>query len=70
MQYSTGLEKRKLFIRGLSYSTTSEQLEELFSEHGKVSSVRMVTYRSGQPKGLAYVEYEEEVGVKTEMARA
>ena len=30
-------------------------------QHGKVKDVRLVTYRSGASKGLAYVEYETEV---------
>ena len=31
-------------------------------QHGKLKDVRIVTYRNGSPKGLAYVEYEDEVG--------
>jgi len=30
-------------------------------QHGKLKDVRIVTYRNGSPKGLAYVEYEDEV---------
>jgi len=29
-------------------------------QHGKIKEVRIVTYRNGMPKGLAYVEYENE----------
>jgi len=32
-------------------------------QHGTVKDVRIVTYRNGTPKGLAYVEYENEVRV-------
>jgi len=32
-------------------------------QHGKVEDVRIVTYRNGTPKGLAYVEYENEVRI-------
>ncbi|MFT7808458.1 squamous cell carcinoma antigen recognized by T-cells 3 [Arapaima gigas] len=59
-KYSTTLEKHKLFISGLPYSCTKEQLEELCKEHGTVKDIRLVTNRSGKPKGLAYVEYEDE----------
>lgn len=30
-------------------------------QHGEVKDVRLVTYRSGAPKGLAYVEFVDEV---------
>ena len=30
-------------------------------QHGVLKDVRLVTYRSGQPKGLAYIEYVDEV---------
>ncbi|XP_029102208.1 squamous cell carcinoma antigen recognized by T-cells 3 isoform X1 [Scleropages formosus] len=59
-KYSTTLEKHKLFISGLPYSCTREQLDELCKEHGTVKDIRLVTNRSGKPKGLAYVEYEDE----------
>ncbi|XP_036383743.1 squamous cell carcinoma antigen recognized by T-cells 3 [Megalops cyprinoides] len=59
-KYSTSLEKHKIFISGLPYSCTKEQLENLCKEHGTVKDIRLVTNRSGKPKGLAYVEYEDE----------
>ena len=55
------LEKNKLFVRSLPFSATEDQLKELFGQHGPVRSVRLVTFRNGKPKGLAYVEYENEV---------
>ncbi|XP_029475546.1 squamous cell carcinoma antigen recognized by T-cells 3 isoform X2 [Rhinatrema bivittatum] len=59
-KYSTALEKHKLFVSGLPYSCTKDELEELFKEHGRVKEIRLVTNRSGKSKGLAYVEYENE----------
>ncbi|KAJ8286062.1 hypothetical protein GJAV_G00034140 [Gymnothorax javanicus] len=59
-KYSTSLEKHKIFISGLPYSCTKEQLEELCKLHGTVKDIRLVTNRSGKPKGLAYVEFEDE----------
>ncbi|KAG8455692.1 hypothetical protein GDO86_001763 [Hymenochirus boettgeri] len=59
-KYSTELEKHKLFVSGLPYSSTKEELEEIFKEHGAIKEIRLVTNRSGKPKGLAYVEYENE----------
>ncbi|XP_030273049.1 spliceosome associated factor 3, U4/U6 recycling protein isoform X1 [Sparus aurata] len=59
-KYNTSLEKQKIFISGLPFSCTKEQLEELCKSHGNIKEVRLVTYRSGKPKGLAYVDFGDE----------
>lgn len=59
-KFATSMEKNKLFVKGLPFTCTKEELTEIFSKHGKIKDVRLVTYRSGAPKGLAYVEYEDE----------
>ncbi|CAJ1068283.1 squamous cell carcinoma antigen recognized by T-cells 3 isoform X1 [Xyrichtys novacula] len=59
-KYNTSMEKQKIFISGLPFSCTKEQLEEICKPHGVVKEVRLVTYRSGKPKGLAYVEFADE----------
>ncbi|XP_078083161.1 spliceosome associated factor 3, U4/U6 recycling protein [Mustelus asterias] len=60
-RYSTSLEKHKVFISGLPFSCTKEELEEICKEHGNLKEIRLVTNRSGKSKGLAYAEYENEV---------
>ena len=48
---------KRLFVGSLPFSTTSAQLEELFSQVGKISSLNLITDRySGQSKGFAFVE--------------
>ncbi|XP_063769347.1 squamous cell carcinoma antigen recognized by T-cells 3 [Pseudophryne corroboree] len=59
-KYSTALEKHKLFVSGLPYFCTKEDLEEIFKEHGTVKDMRLVTNRSGKSKRMAYIEYENE----------
>ncbi|XP_072761043.1 squamous cell carcinoma antigen recognized by T-cells 3 [Anoplolepis gracilipes] len=59
-KFSSTLEKNKLFIKGLPLTTTKEELEEIFKVHGDLKEVRLVTYRNGHSKGLAYVEYYDE----------
>ncbi|XP_019717391.1 squamous cell carcinoma antigen recognized by T-cells 3-like [Hippocampus comes] len=59
-KYNTAMEKHKIFISGLPFSCTKEQLEELSKNHGTLKEVRLVTFRSGKPKGLAYVEFADE----------
>jgi RNA recognition motif-containing protein len=47
----------KLYIGGLSYSTTSEGLREFFSQCGSVQSATVITDRfSGQSRGFGFVE--------------
>uniref|UniRef100_A0A8C3AMJ5 Spliceosome associated factor 3, U4/U6 recycling protein n=1 Tax=Cyclopterus lumpus TaxID=8103 RepID=A0A8C3AMJ5_CYCLU len=59
-KYNTSMEKQKIFISGLPFSCNKEQLEEICKSHGTVKDIRLVTYRSGKPKGLAYVEFADE----------
>jgi RNA recognition motif-containing protein len=45
------MEGNKLYVGNLSYSVTDEQLEELFSAHGKVQSANVIGN-----KGFGFVE--------------
>ena len=48
---------KRLFVGNLTYSATSAQLEELFSQVGKITSLSLITDKfSGQSKGFAFVE--------------
>lgn len=49
-RYSTALEKHKLFVSGLPFSCTKEELEEICKAHGTVKDIRLVTNRAGKPK--------------------
>lgn len=52
---------KRLFVGKLPYEATNNQLEELFSQAGKVQSVSLITDRAtGQSKGFAFVEMETE----------
>lgn len=47
----------KLYVGNLSYSTTEDDLRNLFSQAGTVASVAVIKDRdSGQAKGFAFVE--------------
>ncbi|MBI2216076.1 MAG: RNA-binding protein [Candidatus Rokubacteria bacterium] len=47
----------KLYVGGLSYSTTSEGLREFFAQCGTVTSATVITDRfSGQSRGFGFVE--------------
>jgi RNA recognition motif-containing protein len=48
---------RKLYVGGLSYTTTEASLREAFSASGTVDSVSLITDRdTGQSKGFGFVE--------------
>ena len=58
----------KLFVGGLSYSITDSQLEEHFSQTGKVLSAKVIVDRyTGQGKGFGFVEMATEEEAKTAM---
>ena len=46
-----------LYVGGLPYSITDDQLRDLFSEHGTVDSARVITDRdTGRSRGFGFVE--------------
>jgi cold-inducible RNA-binding protein len=60
----------KLFVGGLPFSTTDDELKDAFSAHGTVASATVVRDReSGRSKGFGFVEYEsDDEGKKAESA--
>ena len=60
----------KMFVGGLPFSTTDDELRELFAAHGKVASANVVRDReTGRSKGFGFVEFEnEEEGKAAEKA--
>lgn len=60
----------KLFVGGLPFSTTDEELQQLFSAHGTVASAVVVKDRdTGRSKGFGFVEFEnDEEGKAAEKA--
>ena len=55
----------KLYVGGLAYSITEDELEKLFAKHGKVVSVAVIKDRdSGQSKGFGFVEMDDEASAK------
>jgi len=50
-----------LFVAGLAYSMTDDELRELFTEYGNVKSAKVVMDReSGRSKGFGFVEMSTE----------
>ncbi|KAK0398300.1 hypothetical protein QR680_002520 [Steinernema hermaphroditum] len=59
-RYSVGLEKNKLYVSNVHFDCSEEKLREVFGAFGSVKAVRIVTHKSGRPKGCAYVELDSE----------
>lgn len=50
----------KLYVGGLAYTVTEQELQTLFSELGKVASATVIKDRdSGQSKGFGFVEMDD-----------
>ncbi len=51
------MSSNKLYVGGLPYSVTDDQLQEIFSPHGTVESARVITDRmTGRSRGFGFVE--------------
>src|SRR5437773_4206914 len=47
----------KLYVGNLSYNTTGSDLEQLFAQHGTVSSAEVISDRdTGRSKGFGFVQ--------------
>ncbi len=50
-----------IYVGNLPWTTTEEELSEMFGAHGPVLSVKIVTDReTGRSRGFAFVEMEKE----------
>lgn len=59
----------KLYVGGLAYSVTDQELEALFAELGKVVSAVVIKDRdSGQSKGFGFVEMSDDAEAKKAIA--
>jgi cold-inducible RNA-binding protein len=48
---------KNLYVGNMSFSTTEDQLREVFSQYGTVTKVQLIMDReTGRPRGFAFVE--------------
>ena len=60
---------KRIFVGGLPYSTTDQDLETLFSASGAVASATVITDRfSGQSKGFGFVEMADDSAANAAIA--
>ena len=54
---------RKLFVGGLPYRTTGDELRDAFAKAGEVASAAIVTDReTGRSRGFGFVEMADDMG--------
>ena len=52
---------KKLFVGGIPWATTSDDLQQLFAAHGTVASATVITDKmSGRSRGFGFVEFEND----------
>jgi RNA recognition motif-containing protein len=62
------MEKR-LYVGNLPYDITEDQLHELFSVHGEVSSTKLISdFNTGRSRGFGFVEMKTEDGAAAAIA--
>ena len=60
-----GWQAVNIYVGNMSYSTSEDQLRELFEAYGAVDSVRVISDRdTGRPKGFAFVEMSDAAAAK------
>ncbi|KAJ3016127.1 UNVERIFIED_CONTAM: tyrosyl-DNA phosphodiesterase 1 [Siphonaria sp. JEL0065] len=56
---------KELFVTNFTIATTKQDLQGLFEKYGKVKDVRLLLDQSGVPRGVAFVEFEDEKSAKS-----
>lgn len=52
---------KRLFVGGLPYSYTSQQLQDLFAQFGSVTSCTIISDKfSGRSKGFGFIEFDQD----------
>ena len=51
---------KRIYVGNLPFSATEDEIRDLFSAHGTIESVRVITDReTGRPRGFAFVEMDD-----------
>lgn len=60
---------KKIYVGNISFKATQEDLKELFSKHGTVESVNVITdHQTGRSKGFGFIEMASEEDAKKAIA--
>lgn len=60
---------KKLYVGNLPYSVNEEQLRQMFTEFGDVTSATIISDRmTGRPKGFGFVEFADDAAADSATA--
>lgn len=52
---------KKIYVGNLPFTSTEEEVRELFEQHGTVDSVKLITDRdTGRPRGFGFIEMDDD----------
>jgi len=55
----------RLYVGNLPYSTTADELRQVFGQHGGVTDVHLPTDReTGRARGFAFIEFGDDEGAR------
>ncbi len=61
---------KKLFVGGLSWSTTDEDLRKAFVAHGEITEAKVITDRdTGRSRGFGFVTFVRDEDAKTAISK-
>jgi RNA recognition motif-containing protein len=64
-----GKQVKKIYVGNLAFSTTDQELQELFEQHGSVSSAKVITDReTGRSRGFGFVEMDDDAAADKAIA--
>lgn len=59
----------KLFVGGIPWATTADDLKQLFSAHGNVTSATVITDKmTGRSRGFGFVEFDDDAAANAAMS--
>ena len=59
---------KKLYVGNLPFTTTDDELREVFEKHGTVESANVITDRdTGRSRGFGFVEMSDAAGAENAM---
>jgi len=63
------MEEAKIYVGNLAYETTADDLRELFSAHGEIKDVKLITdFETGRSKGFAFITFVDQAGVESALS--
>ena len=61
---------KKLFVGGLSWDTTDENLEKAFAPYGEITEAKVITDReTGRSRGFGFVTFVRDEDAKTAISK-